>query len=52
MVDNLVVHEQFANSDHYFMTFDLFCDISVTYWKEFYCSFWPGNIKAMNNELC
>ena len=36
MVDNLVVHELFANSDHNFITFDLFCDVSMTYWKELY----------------
>ena len=31
MVDNLVVHELFANSDHNFITFDFFCDVSMTY---------------------
>ena len=50
MVDNLAVHEQFANSDHNFATFDLFCDVSMTYWKEFYHDFRRGNFKAMNNE--
>ena len=51
MVDNLVVHELFANSDHNFITFDLFCDVSMTYWKELYHDFRQGNFKAMKNEL-
>ena len=51
MVDNLVVHELFANSDHNFITFDLFCDVSMTYWKELYRDFRRGNFKAMKNEL-
>ena len=34
MVDNLVVHEQLANSDNNVMTFEFFCDVSMTYWKE------------------
>ena len=27
MVDNLVVHKQFVNSDHNLITLDLFCDV-------------------------
>ena len=34
MVGNLVVHKQLPNSDNNFMTFDLFCDVSMTYWKD------------------
>ena len=51
MVDNLLVHELFANSDHNFIIFDLFCDVSMTYWNELYHDFRRGNIKAMKNEL-
>ena len=39
MVDNLVVHELFAKSDHYITTFDLFCDLSMTYWNKIYNDF-------------
>ena len=51
MVDNLVVHEQFANSYHNFITFDLSCDASVTYWMELYHDIRRGNFKASKNEL-
>ena len=51
MVDNLVVHELFANSDNNFITFDLFCDVSMTYWKELYHDFRRGDFKAMKNEI-
>ena len=51
MVGNLVVHEQFANSDHNFIAFDLFCDVSMNYWMEFYHDYSRGNHKAMKNEL-
>ena len=33
------------------MTFDLFCDVSMTYWKELYHGFRRGKLKAMKNEL-
>ena len=48
MVDNLAVHELFANSDQNVITIDLFCDASITYWKEFYHDLRRGNYKAMN----
>ena len=51
MVDNLVVHELFANSDHNFIIFDLFCDASMTYWKEINHDFRRGEVKAMKNEV-
>ena len=51
MVANLVVHEQFANSDNNFITFDLFCDVSMNFWKELHRDFRRGNFKAMKNEL-
>ena len=43
MVDKFVVHEQFDNSDHNFIAFDLFCDVSMTYCKELYHDFRRGN---------
>ena len=51
MIDKLVVHEQFAISDHNFITFDLFSDASMTYWNEFYNYFKWGNFMAMKNKL-
>ena len=51
MVGNLVMHEKFANSDRNFIIFDLFCDVSMTYWKELYLDLRRGNFDAMKNEL-
>ena len=39
MVDNLVVHERLTNSNHDFITFYFFCDVSMTYWKELHHDF-------------
>ena len=39
---------KFDNNDHNFETFDLFCDILVTYWKEFYNDF---RRETMKKEL-
>ena len=50
MVDNLIVHEQFSNSDHNFITFDLFCDVSMSYWNELYHDLRQGNCKVIKNE--
>ena len=51
IVDNLVVHEESANSDQNFITFDLFYNVSMTYWNYFHHDFRRDNSKAMKNEL-